>query len=85
LTLEESTSLLSWESSEPVNERRGEMQWLAEESGPYEWQWVALEGSRLVAHGTQLAIVSEAGKAAGAEEPLFAHVPTNKEQPFAGW
>ena len=29
LTLEESVSPLSWESSEPVNERREEMQWLA--------------------------------------------------------
>jgi predicted DNA-binding antitoxin AbrB/MazE fold protein len=85
LTLEESTSPLSWESSEPVNERREDMQWLAKDSGPYEGQWVALEGGRLVAHGTQLALVSEAAEAAGVEEPLFAHVPASKELPFPGW
>lgn len=76
---------LSWLSTEPVNERREEMQWLAKESGPYAGQWVALDGPRLVAHGTQLAAVSAAAKAAGVEEPLFAHVSAGKELPFAGW
>jgi predicted DNA-binding antitoxin AbrB/MazE fold protein len=65
LTVEESISPLSWESLEPIDERTEEMQWLSKESGPYEGQWVALQGNRLVAHGTQLRLVSEAAKAAG--------------------
>jgi predicted DNA-binding antitoxin AbrB/MazE fold protein len=81
LTLDEP---LSWRSSEPVNERRDEMQWLAKESRPYAGQWVALDGPRLVAHGAKLATVSAAAKAAGVERPLFASVPDD-DLPFGGW
>jgi predicted DNA-binding antitoxin AbrB/MazE fold protein len=35
LTIEEGPARLSWESAEPVNERREELQWLAKKSGPY--------------------------------------------------
>ena len=51
LTIEEKTAELSWESPEPVNERREELRWLAGESGPYAGDWVALDGPILVAHG----------------------------------
>lgn len=85
LTLEEKTSPLSWESSEPVDERREELQWLAHESAPYAGQWVALDGARLIAHGAKLATVSAAAIAAGVDDPLFAHVAANRELPFAGW
>ena len=47
------------------NDGREEFRWLANESGPYEEQWVALHGSRLVAHGAKLATVSAAARAAG--------------------
>ena len=83
LTLDEKP--LSWLSTEPVNERREEMQWLSKESGPYSAQWVALDGPRLVAHGTRLAAVSTDAKAAGVEELLFAHVSPDRGLPFAGW
>ena len=83
LTLKERP--LSWLSAEPVNERQEEMQWLATESHAYAGQWVALDGSILVAHGARLAAVSAAAKAAGVDEPLFAHVPAGGELPFAGW
>lgn len=82
LTLDEKP--LSWPSTEPVNARRDEMQWLAKESAPYAGQWVALDGPRLVAHGAKLAMVSEAAKAAGVEQPLFASVPDD-DLPFGGW
>lgn len=84
LTLDE-PSRLSWVSSEPVNERREELRWLTNEAGPYAGEWVALEGSRLVAHGTKLADVSSAASAAGVVEPFFARVPREKHVPFAGW
>jgi predicted DNA-binding antitoxin AbrB/MazE fold protein len=85
LTLEEAPARLSWASTEPVNERREELQWLASESGPYPGEWVALDGSRLIAHGEKLAAVRAAAKAAGVVEPLFARVPRDKDIPFGGW
>lgn len=84
LTLDERTRL-SWESSEPVNERREELRWLSKESGPYAGEWVALDGPRLIAHGPKLAEVSAAAKAAGVDRPFFARVPKERDVPFAGW
>lgn len=75
---------LSWESTEPVNERRDEMRWLAKESGLYAGEWVALEGPGLVAHGPRLSDVRAAAKAAGAPDPLIARVPGDTT-PFGGW
>ena len=84
LTVDERTEPLSWQSSEPVNERREEMLWLAKESASYAGEWVALDGNRLVAHGPKLAAVSAAARAAGVVEPFFASVPDN-DLPFGGW
>ena len=85
LTLEEKPARLSWESSEPVNERREELEWLAKESGPYAGEWVALNGPRLIAHGEKLAAVTAAARAAGVAEPFFARVRRDKDLPFGGW
>ncbi len=85
LTLEERPARLSWESPEPVNERREELRWLAKDSRPYAGEWVALDGPRLVAHGVKLADVSAAAAAAGVGEPFFARVPKEKDLPFGGW
>ena len=85
LTIEERSRALSWESPEPVNERREELEWLAKESGPYAGEWVALDGSCLVAHGEKLAAVNSAAKAAGVVEPFFARVPSDRGLPFSGW
>ena len=85
LAIEEAPARLRWESTEPVHERRTELQWLASESGPYPGEWVALDGRRLIAHGERLAAVSAAAKAAGVVEPLFARVPRDKDVPFGGW
>ena len=84
LTVDERTEPLSWLSSEPVNERRAEMLWLAKESAPYAGEWVALDGNRLLAHGPKLAAVGAAAHAAGVAEPFFASVPDN-DLPFGGW
>jgi predicted DNA-binding antitoxin AbrB/MazE fold protein len=85
LTLEEAPARLRWDSTEPVNERRAELQWLASESGPCPGEWVALDGPRLIAHGEKLAAVNAAAKAAGVIEPFFARVPRDKDIPFGGW
>ena len=76
---------LSWKSTEPVNERREEMRWLAQESSSHAGKWVAIQGSRLIAHGAKLADVSAAAEAAGVHDPFFASVPEDLEIPFAGW
>ncbi len=83
LTLEEKPARLSWKSTEPVNERREEMQWLAKESGPYAGEWVAVEGPRLVAHGAKLAEARAAAKTAGASDPICARVSSDTD-PFGG-
>lgn len=86
LTLEDSAAL---QNGDPpvtaVNERREELQWLAEKAGPYAGQWVALDGSLLVAHGDELTTVSEAARVAGVDRPLLTHLPPEGEQPFGGW
>ena len=69
----------------PGNDRSEEMRWIAQESGPYAGQWVALSGSRLVAHGTSLASVSAAARAAGVDRPLLTHLAPEPELPFGGW
>lgn len=66
---------VSSESTEQVNERREEMAWLANESGPYAGQWVALDGGRLVSHGSLLAEVSTAARAGGVDQPFYSRVP----------
>lgn len=84
LTVEECVAPRSWVSQEPVNERREEMEWLAKESGPLAGQWVALEGSKLVAHGVKLAAVRAAAREARAADPLYARVP-HTDMPSGGW
>jgi hypothetical protein len=85
LTLEENSARLSWQTPEPVNERREELRWLAKEAGHYAGEWVALDGSHLVAHGAKLADVRAAAADAGVVEPFFARVPQEKVVPFGGW
>ncbi len=85
LTLQEQGSQNSSTSAGPINFRREEFEWLAKESAPYAGQWVALDGGRLVAHGAELASVSAAARAAGADRPLVTHLPPEGELPFGGW
>lgn len=84
LTLEETNGPLSWTTPEPVSPCRAELEWLAKESREYAGQWVALDGSRLVAHGAKLASVRAAAEAAGVPQPFFASVPDD-DLPFGGW
>ena len=89
LTIEERASPRNGNTSvqDPaeVNERSEEFLWLANESGPYAGQWVALDGSRLIAHGGELATVSAAAWAAGVDRPLLTDLPLEGQLPFGGW
>ena len=84
VTIDEQPARLSWESSEPVSERRAELDWLAKNGRAYAGQWVALDGSRLIAHEQKLADVRAKARDAGIAEPLFASVPDD-DLPFGGW
>jgi hypothetical protein len=60
-----------------------EMAWLAENSGRYSGQWVALEGSTLLAvGGSARELLSQFGTRP--TPPLIIRVK-NDERPFAGW
>ncbi len=46
------------------NPRNEELLWLAAQAAPYAGQWVALNGSQLIAHGPDAATVRAAARAA---------------------
>jgi hypothetical protein len=82
--LEERERPISCESAQQSDDSRPELDWLANESGHYAGEWVALDGNRLVAHGPKLAAVKAAAQAAGVSRPFFASVPDD-DLPFGGW
>lgn len=57
----------------PEGGRRA-LQWIAEHAREYAGQWVALEGNRLIAHGTNAEEVFAAADADGAYLPLLSFV-----------
>lgn len=60
--------------------------WLSENREKYMGQWVALEGDRLIAHGTDALAVHAEAKAAGIEVPFLEHIVEDDDKPFfAGW
>jgi hypothetical protein len=58
----------------PMPDSTREMQWLAEHRREYANQWVALDGDRLIAHGTNHKEVDAAAKADGAYLPMVTFV-----------
>jgi hypothetical protein len=62
-----------------------EKQWLKEHRHEYLGQWVALDGARLISHGTNARDVSEAARADGVKTPFLAHIDPEEELPFGGW
>jgi len=66
----------------PEPDLPGAMQWLADNSEQYAGQWVALDGSRLIAHGANHDEVTEMARADGAYLPLITFVELKPERPF---
>jgi hypothetical protein len=66
-------------------DRTKEHEWLHLHRDEYAWQWVALDGNRLVAHGYNLKDVAETAKQNGANDALFVRVEPSDALPWAGF
>lgn len=62
-----------------------EMQWLSQHRHEYAGQYVALDGDRLVSHGTDGREVYRQARAAGVKVPFMAHIEPADALPFGGW
>ena len=62
-----------------------EMQWLSQHRHEYPGQYVALDGDRLVSHGTDGREVYRQARAAGVKVPFMAHIEPADALPFGGW
>jgi len=67
----------------PTNEQ--ERAWINAHRDEYLGQWVALDGDRLIAHGTDARTVYEAARAQGVEIPYVDRVEPKVEAFMGGW
>ena len=72
-------------ASIPIPDYMNSLQWLAEHGREYAGQWVALDGGRLIAHGSDHQQVSDAARVDGAYLPLIELVEDPDAPPFAGF
>ena len=70
--------------AERVRSRLAEQEWLNRHGHEYRGQWVAIEGDRLISHGTKAAAVLDAARRQGIERPLLTQVPDDPGLPSAG-
>lgn len=68
----------------PVKDRTKEMQWLKEHRHEYRGEWVALDGDRLLAHGTNAKEVFASAREI-VSDPLFEFIAPDYDLPFGGW
>lgn len=61
------------------------MKWIDENRAQYLGQWVALDGDRLISHGTDARQVHNEAKAAGIKVPFVERVIEEQEPFYAGW
>ncbi|MDQ3753864.1 MAG: DUF5678 domain-containing protein [Acidobacteriota bacterium] len=67
------------------NTRASERAWIAAHRDDYLGQWVALDGDRLLAHGTNAREVYLAARAAGVRAPFLEQVRPSLEPYMGGW
>lgn len=71
---------------EKKNERfQRALQWIEKNREKYDGQWVALDGDKLLAHGTDGKQVHADAQAKGVKTPLMHRVSLKETQPFGGW
>lgn len=67
----------------PAPDPMPSQRWMKEHAEEYGGQWVALDGDRLIAHGTNAAEVFAAADADGAYLPLLTYLVPANDPPFA--
>lgn len=68
----------------PMPDSTRETEWIAQHKREYAGQWVALDGDRLIAHGTNHDEVWAAAEADGAYLPLCTFIENPDAPPFIG-
>jgi Family of unknown function (DUF5678) len=66
-------------------DRSREDEWLSQHRDEYAGQWVALDGDRLLAHGTNLKEVAASAQQSGVTDALFVQVEPSNALPWAGF
>ena len=61
-----------------------EQRWLQERGNQFVNEWVALDGDRLVSHGSDAKSVFDEARAAGVSKPFFVRVTEQDDLPFGG-
>ncbi|MGE0131940.1 MAG: DUF5678 domain-containing protein [Blastocatellales bacterium] len=69
----------------PLPDQKAILRWLSEHSHEYAGQWVALDGERLIASGSNREEVRRAANESGAYLPLVTRIPSPDDLPFAGF
>jgi hypothetical protein len=62
-----------------------ERAWIEEHREEFLDQWVALDGSKLVAHGKDARMVCDEARAQGVDSPYLVHVMPKVEAYVGGW
>ena len=71
---------------DPKRDRVKERIWIERNRAEFAGQWVAVEGDRLVASGTDALKVFTAAKSEGIESPFVVHIIVEDSLPFVpGW
>ncbi len=71
--------------AEAVGGRKAEQEWLLAHGAEYWGEWLALQGDRLVSHGTSAIDVRDDARRQGVLDPLLVHVTEDFGAPSAGW
>lgn len=72
-------------SADVPGARLDEQRWLDRHGHEYRGQWVAIQGDKLISHGSKAAAVLEAARSQGVQRPVLTQVPNEAGLPSAGW
>ena len=84
----EAEHLLSPLANQPENEKNKfqlAMGWIKENRQKYDGQWVALDGDKLLASGTDGKKVHAEAQSRGVDVPFMHRISANETEPSGGW